>query len=115
MKFEFATYTDITELYKKHSMCLTEGDGYIKFFICLDVNDIWLVRVIEGFDEDYNKQEGSYLLERNNIAKENKSDGLSLTKVIEIIKEDDFSNWDVEQYDDLEELIFDIDGGHGLN
>ena len=69
MKFEFAKYTYITELYKKHSSNLMEGDGYIKFFICLYTNDIWLARVIEGFNEHYEEEDGVYLLERNNIPK----------------------------------------------
>ena len=115
MKFEFAKYTEITNIYKKHSDSLHDGDGYIRFFICLDVNDFWLVRVIEGVNEDYEKEEGTYLLERNNIPKESKKQDLSLSKVIELIKEDDFSNWDIKQYSDLEELIEDIDGGFGLN
>lgn len=115
MKFEFGKYTEITDLYKKHSEALSEGDGYIKFFICLDVNDIWLIRVIEDMNSDYEEEIGSYLLERNNIPKERKSDDLTLPKVIEIIKNDEFDNWDVEQYEDLDMLMEDVDGGYGLN
>ena len=47
--------------------------------------------------------------------KESKSEKLSISKVIEIIKEDIFDNWDIKKYFDLDELIEDIDGGHGLN
>ena len=115
MKFEFAKYTEITSLYKKYCDSLQDGDGYIRFFICLDVTDFWIVRVLEGFNEEYEKQDGSYLLERNTIQKDSKRQGLTLSKVIELIKEDDFSNWDVVEYSNLEELIDDIDGGYGLN
>jgi hypothetical protein len=114
MKFEFAKYTEITELYKKHGN-LQEGDGYIRFFICLDTNDFWLIRVIEGVNEEYEREEGVYLLERNNIRKESKGQDLSLSKVIELIKADEFDNWDIKEYSDLDELIEDIDGGYGLN
>ncbi len=115
MKFEIGVFTDITEIYKKYTSSLQDGDGYIKFFICLDVKDIWLIRVIEGLNEEYSKEDGKFLLERNNIPKDFKSQNLTLSKVIEIIKNDDFSNWDVNEYDDLDLLIEDIDGGFGLN
>ena len=115
MKFEFAKYTEVTDLYKKHSDNLQKGDGYIRFFMCLDVNDFWIIRVLEGFNEESEKEEGTYLLERNNIQKDSKKQDLSLTKAIELIKEDDFSNWDIKEYFDLDELIEDIDGGFGLN
>lgn len=115
MKFEFGKYTEITELYKKHSSMLSDGDGYIRFFICLDVTDIWLVRVLENINEDYENEDGVYLLERNNIEKESKSETLSLSKVIKIIKDDCFDNWDIQEYQDLDDLIEDIDGGYGIN
>ena len=83
--------------------------------MCLDVNDFWIIRVMEGFNEDYEREDGVYLLERNKIPKDSKRQTLSLTKAIELIKEDDFSNWDVEEYTYLDELIEDIDGGFGLN
>ena len=115
MKFEFAKYTDVTELYKKYNDDLHDGDGYIRFCMCLDVNDIWIARVLEGFNEEYEKEKGCYLLERDRVAKRYKTEGLSLNKAIELIKEDDFSSWDVKEYLDLEELIQDIDGGYGIN
>ena len=115
MKFEFAKYTEVTDLYKKYCDSINDGDGYIRFFMCLDVNDFWIIRVMEGFNEDYEREDGVYLLERNNIPKDSKRQSLNLTKAIELIKEDDFSNWDVEEYSDLAELIEGIDGGFGLN
>ena len=115
MKFEFAKYTEITDLYKKYSTDLQEGDGYTRFFICLDVNDFWIVRVLEGFNAEYEKEEGTFLMERNNVQKESKKQDLSLSKVIELVKEDDFSNWDIIEYFDMTDLIDDLDGGFGLN
>ena len=115
MKFEFGKYTDITELYKKYNEDLQEGDGYIKFFICLDVNDFWIIRVLKDFNAEYEKEEGAFLLERNMIQKDSKQQSLNLSKVKELIIEDDFSNWDIKEYFDLEELIDDIDGGYGIN
>lgn len=115
MKFEFAKYTEITHLYKKYCDSFREGDGYIRFFICLDVYDFWIIRVLEDCNEDYEYEKGTYLLERNNIPKERKQQDLSLSKTIELIKQDDFSNWDIKEYSDLNELIEDIDDGFGIN
>ena len=75
---------------------------------------------VEGIErwwlnEEYEKEEGSILVERQNIQKESKQQNLSLSKVINIIKEDDFSNWDIKEYKDMESAIKDIDGGHGIN
>jgi len=47
MKFEFVKATEITEIamtnpeYKKN--------GYLRVFICPDVLDIWLLRILRGY------------------------------------------------------------------
>ena len=115
MTFEFAKYTEITELYKKYCTQLSEGDGYIRFFICLDVKDIWLVRVIEGMNSEYENEAGKYLLERDKIEKTSRDQKLSLKNVIEIIKNDEFCNWDVLEFDSIEEIIDTISDGFGIN
>ena len=115
MKTQFAQYTEITKIYKSKSTMLQEGDGYTRFFICNDTNNFWLVRVLEGFNSEYEAEDGCFILERNNIEKTYKGEPLTRTRVIEIIENDDFSNWDFAVYNDLDSLINDIDGGHGIN
>ena len=66
MKFEFAKYTEITDLAFKVNPNY-KNENYIRFFICPDVKDTWFVRILEGYDKDYNPEEGSYILERNAI------------------------------------------------
>lgn len=88
-------------------------EGYLRFFICPDVNDYWFVRIIGGVNEDYEKEEGSFLIERNNIPKA-KKENLTLRKVKKIIEEDDCSNWDTLQGFDLEQLIDELDCGFGM-
>ena len=112
MEFQFGKFTEITDLayevnpnYKK--------EGYIRFFICPDVNDFWFVRVLKDINVDYEKEEGVLLLERNNIWKQ-KAETLDINKVKKIIEEDDGSNWDIKQYRSIENLIEDIDGGFGI-
>lgn len=77
--FDFAKYTEVTDL----------------AFICQDVNDYWLVRILKGYNEDYEKDEDSSLMERDKIAKNHKSDRLTLSKTRAILKKDKFENWNV--------------------
>jgi len=111
--FEFAKYTEITDFafrlrpnYKK--------EGYVRFFICPDVHDTWFVRILEGYNEDYEKKEGSFLLERNKISNEHKGQRLTIQRVKRIILDDDGSNWDVKSDYEIENLIDIIDGGFGI-
>lgn len=113
MQFEFATYTEITDFafkvnpeYKK--------EGYVRFFICPDVWDFWFVRILEGYNECYEKEEGSYLLERNKVEMSKKGESLTLNKLKKIIQEDDGSNWDFHKGFDVEELVDMLDDGFGI-
>lgn len=113
MTFEFAKYTEITDLaFKLRSDY--KDEGYVRFFICPDVLDYWFVRILKGYDKDYNPDEDSFILERNKIQKDHKSEMLTLTKVKEIILDDDNSNWDYEQSYDINELIDMLDDGFGI-
>lgn len=114
LKFEFAKYTDVTEMafkqnpeYKKNNV--------IKVFLCCDVFDTWICRLISGLDEEYNEKENSYLLERNNIPHRVKGDKLSFERAIKILKEDEFENYDYKTDTNPKNLINMIDGGFGIN
>jgi len=113
MKFEFAKYTEITDLAFKVRPEY-KGEGYIRFFICPDVHTFWFIRLLKGVNEHYETEEGSYLLERNNIDKDFKGEKLTIAKVKEIIENDCGDNWDFEQDFDLEELIDNLDDGFGI-
>lgn len=113
MKFEFAKYTEITDYaFKINPDYKTEG--YVRFFICPDVWDFWFVRILEGYNGEYEQEEGSFLLERNKVEMSRKNENLTLSKVKEIIQEDDGSNWDFQQGYDIEELINMLDDGFGI-
>lgn len=114
MKFEFAKYTEITDLVFELQPHLKE-EGFERFFICPDVWDNWYIRIVKGYDEEYEKDSDSYIMERNKIEKERKTDKLSLKTVKEIILEDDGSNWDYKQSYDINELIDMLDNGFGIN
>ena len=113
MTFKFGVYTEITDLAFKLNP-ENEKSGYIRFFICPDVWDTWLVRVVEGYNEDYERVDGVYLLEREKLENDYKGQKLSHRRVKEIIENDEGENWDVTEYIDLDTLIEDIDGGFGI-
>lgn len=113
MEFEFAKYTEITDLAFKINPNYKK-ENYVRFFICPDVWDFWFVRILEGYNKEYEQEKGCYLLERNNIPKDNKSDKLTLQKVRKIIEEDDGQNYDIEESYDLNELIEMLDDGFGI-
>lgn len=114
MKFEFAKYTEITDLAFKVNPSYKK-DGYIRFFICPDVWDFWLCRILTNTNEEYEYEEGCFLLERNKIEMSKKAEDLTIQKVKSIILEDDGSNWDIQSSYDIEKLIEMIDGGFGIN
>lgn len=113
MKFEFAKYTEITEFAFKVNPQYKEG-GFVRFFICPDVWNFWFVRVLEGFNEEYEREEGSYILERNKIEMDTKGQNLTFSKLRRIIEEDDASNWDFQQGFDVEELVDMLDDGFDI-
>ena len=114
MKFEFAKYTDVTKLafevnpeYEKNS--------YVKVFLCEDTKVFWISRVLKGFDEDYEENPDSYLVERECIDKITRAEKLKLSRAKAILKDDNLDNWDYYQFDSLDDAIESIDGGYGLN
>lgn len=113
MEFEFAKYTEITDYALEVNPSLKDSN-VIRVFICPDVWDFWFVRILQGYNEDYEQEEGSYILERNKIEMDKKGEKLTLSKVKKIIQEDDGSNWDLIQGYDLEELIDILDDGFGI-
>lgn len=114
MKFEYAKYTDVTELAFEMNPLYAEN-GYVKVFMCEDTKVFWISRVLKGFDEEYEHDENSYLVERKRIDKFDRIEKLSVGKAKRLLKSDELENWDYYQFDSLEEAIESIDGGYGLN
>lgn len=113
LKFEFGKYTEITDLALELNPSFKE-EGYIRFFICTDTWDFWFARILEGFNEDYERQEGYFLLERDKIAKSSKKEIITLETLKKLIENHDGSNWDIEEGRSIEELIEMIDDGFGI-
>lgn len=115
MKLDFAKFYDITNVAKAHNK---EYNQYDKVFVCVDVNDYWIVRIQKGWrnddEEGYVEDEDSVILERNNIGKR-KVDGIANKKqLLNVLDQDDFGNWDCVNCDSVEEAVEKLDDGFGL-
>ena len=138
---KFAKYYDVTnimnQLIDENKLTSYQKEEFEKLYICNDTHDFWVVRVIEGYNSAYEKEDGMYLIERNKINKydfckfindevnitnkferENFIDALNLDFIIRnvLIMDDELGleNWDNIECDSLEEVIDVIDGGYGI-
>lgn len=114
-KLKFAQYYNITDVAKAHN---TEYDLYENIYICVDVRDYWITRILVGWEDTGNdlvQNEDSFLLERINIPKDNTSDEITcLHELHSVLDKDDFSNWDMTNCDSVEDAEYLMDDGFGL-
>jgi hypothetical protein len=114
MEFKFVHYTEITDYAFKVNPTY-KSNGYVRFFICPDVWDFWFVRILKGYENDeeegYVENPDNYILERNKIEMDRKGQNLTMSKLKQIIEEDDGSNWDLQQGYDIEKLVDMLDDG----
>lgn len=75
MSIKFAKYYNVTELVNKMISedkldCYKDViDLLTGVYICNDTNDFWVARINKNLNEDYEEEDGIYLIERNMIAK----------------------------------------------
>lgn len=72
---KFARYYNVTklvdEMIKKNeidSYPTKEDDKFVGVYVCMDTNDFWISRISKDVNEDYDYEEGSYLVERNKFS-----------------------------------------------
>lgn len=71
---EFAKYYDtnklIDEMIEDNEIdCYPTGnDKFEGVYVCMDTNDFWISRITKGYNEEYEPEEGKYLVERNKIS-----------------------------------------------
>ena len=114
MKFEFAKYTEVTELAFKVNPEY-QANSYERIFLCCDTKVFWIARILKGYGEDYEEIEGSYIVERDRKDKWAKTEKLNRPKAEKLLINDELENWDYEVYDCLEDAIESLDGGFGIN
>lgn len=71
---EFAKYYNVTKLVndmqKKEEIDtypMEEDTKFAGVYVCMDTNDFWISRISKDVNEDYDYEEGTYLVERNLI------------------------------------------------
>ena len=71
---EFAKYYDISKIVeemqsKEEIDCYPTGDDkFYGVYVCMDTNDFWISRINKGYNEEYEPDDGKYLVERNKIS-----------------------------------------------
>jgi len=71
---EFAKYYDVSKIVeemqsKEEINCYPTGnEKFHGIYVCMDTNDFWICRILKGYDEEYEKHENKYLVERNKIS-----------------------------------------------
>lgn len=98
-------YTEVTEFAFRTNPHYKES-GYIQIFICPDVKNDWLARILPNVNDDYEEEEGKFMVERIDIPKN--------VMYSDFMKNDDFSNYDHYCCDSLEEAHQVLHGGFGL-
>jgi len=145
-KMIFAKYYNVisvlNEMLEEENKLFSYQKDYCQgLYICMDTHDFWICRILEGYNEEFEQEEGSWLVERNKIDKydllefiqQDDEDKLEITsrhsrdvaidsfEVKDLIKyvilyDDDkgLEGWDNTQCDGLDECIKVIDGGFGI-
>ena len=131
---QFAKYYDVTtimhEEYKKA--------GYSNIYICQDVTDYHIIRVLPNYNEEFEYEEGKILVEMENISiwevlesYDEDSTGLNKNDIHDMLsvfsdenifkhimqidcEEHGMENYDIKEVESLEEAEEIIDGGFGI-
>jgi hypothetical protein len=142
----YAKYYNVTNklnnLLEKGKLFSYTRDYCKGLFICADTHDIWISRILEGYNSEFEQEEGKWLVERNKIdkydfcefLKEKNNDDSEITdrrtrdyyinecfpvdEIIDniILMDDDngLEGWNNCECNSYDEAIEIIDGGFGI-
>lgn len=71
---KFAKYYDVKKIVEnmmedKEIYEYPTGEAaFAGIYVCMDTNDFWVSRINKGYNEEYEKDENKYLVERNKIS-----------------------------------------------
>lgn len=145
MGMKFAIYYNVTkileDLIKEETLYSYKDAEVQELYICSDTHVFWISRIYKDINEDFENEEGIWLIERNQIDKydiinfieekegkkynvrnrhyrEDVLDSYDINELIEyVIKCDDekgMESWDNLQRDSLEECIEELSDGYGI-
>ena len=106
MELEFGKYVEVTSQAK--SLFPNDYGDYEKIFICEDVRNNWIARILKGYNSEYEKVDGKWLIEREKTHKK------TILGILKADIEDGFSCWDNLELDSLKECIETLDDGCGI-
>lgn len=111
---EFGKYTEVTTLAKKVNPEMFEN--LHRIFVCPDARNFWLARIVKDTNEDYDHQEGKWMLERNLVEFDDLPFGKDKTvkNVKALLKDDSGDNFDCYECDSEEEALEKISDTFGI-
>lgn len=127
--FRLGHVYDVTDYYHNHK---NNGDDFERYYICADVLDFHIYRIVLGYNSEYEEEEDTKLIERTDIDKRDiikyinfpskcKMIGVRDNWFKEVVKAvincDTYDNDDVIEFrynTPIEELIDTIDSGYGI-
>lgn len=71
---DFGKYYDVSNIVEdmmanEEIYCYPTGNNkYCGVYVCMDTNDFWICRILNGYNEEYEESENLYLVERNKIS-----------------------------------------------
>ncbi len=71
---EYAKYYNVSKIVEKMQKseeidCYPTGDDKFEgVYVCMDTNDFWISRINKGYNEEYEPEDGKYLVERNKFS-----------------------------------------------
>lgn len=142
---EFAKYYHVTKTMNKmindDLLYSHKGSRIKEIYICRDTNDMWVARIYENLNSDFDYEEGCYLLEREKIDLyelidfigeiedtyyiitskylgnsfiDDMDDKKMIRYVLQYCDENGLEGWDNREYSSMEDIVGDIDGGYGI-
>lgn len=74
VRMEFAKYYNASNLVEEMQKageidCYPiDNDKFEGVYVCMDTNDFWISRINKGYNEEYDREDGKYLVERNKLS-----------------------------------------------
>lgn len=113
MEFKFAIYTEVTDFAHQVNPEY-KNSGYTRLFICPDTLDFRLVRILPGFNEEYDEEEDSIVIEEKLVPKlMGRGQELTLNTLKGILTEDNFESHNFFVVYSMEQVREQLEGGFG--
>ena len=116
LEFEGGKATEVTDFAMKYFGENFYQPTYSRIFVTPDVHDFHVHRIMPNTNEDFEREEGVFMLEWEKHPMDYKAQKLDITKLYFILEKDSMNleNWDCLEFHDENDIIEEIDGGWGI-